>query len=168
MAERDLSINGTLIWYYYICPREVWLIAHQISADQDSDNVLVGRFIGETTYEREKKEIGVGGSKIDVFHIEDGKMVIGEVKKSSKFKESARMQLAFYLSELKERGIDACGELRFPKEKLREEIVLDEHTERELDKVRREILRIIYLEKPPPPQKIKYCKNCAYTEFCWC
>lgn len=167
MPEKEIGVSGTLVWYYYICPREVWLISHQINPDQDNDNVSLGRFIGESTYQREKKEISVGGSKIDVFHMENGQMVIGEVKKSSKYKESARMQLAFYLSELKERGIEARGELRFPKEKVREEVLLDEQTEQELDRVRREILRIVYLDKPPQPQKIKFCKNCAYAEFCW-
>lgn len=167
MSERDLGVSGTLVWYYYICPREVWLISHQINPDQDNDNVVLGRYIGENTYQREKKEISVGNSKIDVFHTENGKMVIGEVKKSSKYKESARMQLAFYLSELKERGIMARGKLRFPKEKVREEVILDERTEQELDKVRREILRIVYMEKPPQPRKIQFCKKCAYAEFCW-
>ncbi|CCO07751.1 CRISPR-associated protein Cas4 [Desulforamulus hydrothermalis] len=157
MSERGLDVSGTLVWYYYICPREVWLISHQINPDQDNDNVSLGRYIGENTYLREKKEISVGNSKIDVFHTEDGKMVIGEVKKSSKYKESARMQLAFYLSELKKRGIIARGELRFPKEKVREEVILDERTEQGLDKVRREILRIVYMEKPPQPVKIQFC-----------
>ncbi|MCD6318594.1 Dna2/Cas4 domain-containing protein, partial [Candidatus Aerophobetes bacterium] len=23
-------ITGTLIWYYYICRREVWLMAHEL------------------------------------------------------------------------------------------------------------------------------------------
>lgn len=86
MSEKDVAVSGTLVWYYYICPREVWLISHQINADQDNDNVSLGRFIGDTTYEREKKEIGVGGSKIDVLHIEGGKMVIGEVKKAQNSK----------------------------------------------------------------------------------
>ncbi len=167
MSDQEISINGTLIWYYYICPREVWLISHHITPDQDDDNVSLGRFIGEMSYEREKKEISVGGSRIDIFHMDQGKMVIGEVKKSSKYQDSARMQLAFYLSELKSRGIDARGELRFPKEKIREEIILTEKLEKELDRVKRDILRLVYLDKPPLPKKIAFCRNCAYAEFCW-
>lgn len=163
----DIHINGTLIWYYYICPRETWLMSHQLVPDQDEGNVVLGKYIGENTYQREKREMEVGGSKIDVFHVEEGKMVVGEVKKSSKYRESAKMQLAFYLSELKERGVEAVGELRFPKEKLREEVVLDEPLVQELEKVKREILRIVYLPKPPEPRKINFCRNCAYAEFCW-
>lgn len=168
MKENELHVSGTLIWYYYICPREVWLIGHQITPDQDNDNVSLGRFIQDYSYPRERKELQVGNSKMDVFHVsEDGSLVVGEVKKSSRYSESARMQLAFYLAELKQRGIEARGELRFPQEKGRELVVLDEKTEAELDKARREILRILYLPVPPEPKKINFCRKCAYAEFCW-
>lgn len=166
--KSDITIGGTLIWYFYICPREVWLMGHQIVPDQEDGNVALGKFIGETSYEREKKEIAVGGSKIDVLHMDNGQMVIGEVKKNSKYRHSAKMQLAFYLSELKARGIEARGELRFPKEKDREDVVLDEATEAELNRAKQEIMRILRLETPPPPKKIAVCKQCAYAEYCWC
>lgn len=167
MSEKEIRVSGTLIWYYYICHREVWLIGHQITPDQDNDNVSLGRFIQDYSYPRERKELQVGNSKMDVFHVSDGGLVVGEVKKSSKYIESARMQLAFYLAELKQRGIEARGELRFPQEKRRELVVLDEKTEAELDEVRRDILRILYLPGPPGPKKINFCKKCAYAEFCW-
>ena len=143
-------------------------MGHHIVPDQKNDNVAVGRYIGENSYQREKKEIAVGGSKIDVIYMDDGQMVIGEVKKTSKYRQSAKMQLALYLSELKERGIEARGELRFPKEKIREDVVLNEALEQELEEAKREILRIIYLDMPPLPQKVSYCKKCAYAEYCWC
>ncbi|KUK82429.1 MAG: RecB family exonuclease [Pelotomaculum thermopropionicum] len=165
--NQELHVSGTLIWYYYICPREVWLIGHQITADQGDSNVSLGRFIQDYTYPRERKELAVGNSKMDVFKMAGGELVIGEVKKTSKYRQSARMQLAFYLEELKQRGVVARGELRFPMEKRKEDVVLDEQTQLELDRVRREILRILYLPGPPSPTKIKFCKNCAYAEFCW-
>lgn len=167
MEDKELHVSGTLIWYYYICPREVWLIGHQITADQDNANVSLGRFIQDYSYPRERKELAVGHSKMDVFRVCNGELVIGEVKKTSKYRFSARMQLAYYLEELKQHGITARGELRFPREKQREEVVLDEETEKELNRTKREILRILYLPQPPPPVKIKFCKNCAYAEFCW-
>lgn len=166
-AKKGIHVSGTLVWYYFICPREVWLIGHQITPDQDDANVSIGRFMHELSYPRERKELVVGHSKMDIFRETKDGLVIGEVKKSSKYKDSARMQLAFYLSELKQRGVDAHGELRFPQEKRREKVVLDEDTEQELDKVRREILRILYLPQPPKPKKIKFCRKCAYAEFCW-
>lgn len=167
MNENDLHVTATLIWYYYICQREVWLMGRQITPDQDNSNVEIGRFIHDQSYQREKKEISFGHLKLDIIKHDRGGLVVGEVKKSSKFRESARMQLAYYLKELKQKGVSARGELRFPEEKRKEAVLLDVETEKELDRVERDILRIIYLEVPPKPQKIQWCHKCAYAEFCW-
>ena len=78
------------------------------------------------------------------------------------------MQLAFYLKKLKEIGINASGELRFPKEKIREEIILDDNIENKLNEIEKDIEIILNSEKPLPPEKQKFCNNCAYAEFCWC
>lgn len=165
--ESDLHVTGTLVWYYYICQREVWLMAHRITPDEDNPNVDLGRFIGEHTYQRDKKEISVGHIKLDILRKEKGHLVVGEVKKSSKFEDSATMQLAFYLLELKERGVAAVGELLFPKEKKKVRVELNDVRIAELEKARTDILRLVYLEAPPPPKRIGFCRNCAYAEFCW-
>ncbi|WP_282432471.1 Dna2/Cas4 domain-containing protein [Pelotomaculum schinkii] len=55
------------MWYYYICPREVWLHRCQIIPDQDDTNVSLGRFIQDYSYPRERKELAVRNSKRDVF-----------------------------------------------------------------------------------------------------
>lgn len=167
MLESDLHVTGTLVWYYYICPREVWLMARNIVPDQDNANVDLGRFIGEHTYQRDKKEISLGNIKIDIMRRENGRLVIGEVKKSSKFEKSAMMQLAFYLLELKQAGIEAVGELMFPKEKKKVQIELTTELIAQVEKAKKDILRIIYLDKPQAPKKIAFCRNCAYAEFCW-
>jgi CRISPR-associated exonuclease Cas4 len=99
--------------------------------------------------------------------LENGQLVIAEVKKSSRFAASARMQLAYYLKELKGKGVAARGELRFPEEKRKETVVLDEEIEAELDRVERDILRIVYLDLPPEAKKVNWCRKCAYAEFCW-
>jgi CRISPR-associated exonuclease Cas4 len=79
--NQEMHVSGTLVWYYYICPREVWLIGHQIAPDQDDANVSLGRFIQDYSYPRERKELAVGNSKMDVFKLESGELLIGEVKK---------------------------------------------------------------------------------------
>ena len=167
MPESDLHVTGTLIWYYHICPREVWLMARNIVPDQDNTNVDLGRFIAENTYERDKKEISIGHIKLDIMRQEKGRLVVGEVKKSSKYEKSATMQLAFYLHELKEIGIEAEGELMFPKEKKKVQVKLTPELIVEIEKAKRDILRIVYQEVPQPPKKISFCRNCAYAEFCW-
>jgi len=167
MPDSDLHVTGTLVWYYYICPREVWLMARNLVPDQDNANVDLGRFIGENTYERDKKEISVGHIKLDILRKEKGRLVVGEVKKSSKYEKSAAMQLAFYLQELKEAGVEAEGELMFPKEKKKVEVRLTPELINEIEKAKSDILRIAYMEAPSPPKKVNFCRNCAYAEFCW-
>ncbi|HHW44423.1 MAG TPA: Dna2/Cas4 domain-containing protein [Desulfotomaculum sp.] len=85
-APGEVGVSGTLVWYYYICPRQVWLISHQLTPDAENDNLAYGRFIGETSYAREKKELAVGASKMDVYHFANGEFVVGEVKKSSRYR----------------------------------------------------------------------------------
>ncbi|NLT94107.1 MAG: CRISPR-associated protein Cas4 [Clostridia bacterium] len=163
----ELHVTGTLVWYYYICPREVWLMARNLVPDQEDTNIDLGRFIQETTYQRDKKEVSLGNIKLDILRRENGQLVVGEVKKTSKFIKSASMQLAFYLYELKQSGIEAIGELMFPKEKKKVSIELDEALILEIEKVKKEILKILYQENPPKAKKVGYCRNCAYIEFCW-
>lgn len=165
--ETSFHVTGTLIWYYFICPREVWLMARNVVPDQDNDNVDLGRFIQEQTYKREKKEISIGHVKLDILKNDKDGLVVGEVKKSSTFAASARMQLAYYLLELEKVGLKAKGELLYPKEKKREIVELTEDIRDKLDSAVRDIQRIAYLDQPPKPTKGKYCKKCAYGEFCW-
>lgn len=161
------KITGTLIWYYYICKREVWLMAHELSPYQENPFIELGRLIHEDSYQREKRGIETTEMKIDIVKFEDEKVIIGEIKKSSRFIKPATMQLLYYLFRLKENSIISTGELLIPKEKKRIKIELDSEKENELKKAFEEIKEIIGLKEPPVPKKIKFCKNCAYNEFCW-
>lgn len=162
-----MRVTGTLIWYYYICHREVWLMAHHIVADQDHEDLDMGRFIQETTYSRAKKEVSIDHIRVDMIEQDGEELVISEVKKSSRFEESSRMQLLFYLYTLKNKGVKARGELRFPKEKRKETLRLTAELEEELVRAIQHIQEIILQPKPPPPVRCKYCGRCAYYESCW-
>ncbi len=161
------QITPTLIWYYYICPREVWLMAHELNPEQDNQLMEIGRLIHEATYKREKKEITMGGMKVDLIKRENGELIVGEIKKSSRFVQSAKMQLAYYLYNLKSIGIAARGELLIPKEKKKIGVELSEELEAELENAITEIEEIIAKETPPALVKTKYCGKCAYSDFCW-
>jgi len=163
----DIKITGTLIWYYYICKREVWLMAHQINPDQSDPFLDLGRFFSNQAYEREKKEIRIGEMVFDLVKKDGHDLIIGEIKKSSRFLESARMQTAFYLFQLENKGIRARGKLFIPKEKRTLEIELDEELRDKLKVAKKEITKIVLSDTPPKVQKIRFCKNCAYGEFCW-
>jgi len=161
------KITGTLIWYYYICPREVWLMSHELNPNQEDSFLEIGRLLQEDCYKREKKEIAIGNMKIDLIKKGNGRLIIGEVKKSSRFESSARMQLAFYLYRLKRYGVEAQDELLIPKEKKRISVKLTLDLEDELEQSFKNIRKIISQETPPETTKNKYCHSCAYREFCW-
>ena len=69
------------------------------------------------------------------------------LKRHLSFVESSSMQLAFYLLELENRGIDAIGYLHFPKEKKKIKIELDNETKTELYKAIEDIENLIKVEK---------------------
>ncbi|AUI36570.1 CRISPR-associated protein Cas4 [Geobacillus sp. FSL K6-0789] len=165
--EYEMPVTGTDIWYYYICPREVWLMKHQIAPDQEDEALELGRFLSETYYQRDKKELSIGHIVIDRIRQEEGELIIGEVKKSSSYSQSARMQLLYYLDTLKRAGIEAKGELLFPKERKKERIEWTEKARSELERAVADIRRIARMPVPPPPKKISFCGKCAYREYCW-
>jgi len=161
------KITGTLIWYYNICKREVWLMAHEINPFQDNAFLEIGRILGEESYSREKKEINAGNIKIDMIRKRDGSVVVAEIKKSSKFEKAAKMQLLYYLYRLKKNGLDAKGELLIPSEKKRFPVELTEKHEEKLEEDITKIHEILSMETPPELVKIPFCRRCAYREFCW-
>ena len=166
--KKDLiKVTGTLVWYYCICKREVWLMARNISPDEDNELLDIGRFIHEHSYSRKEKELKLENLKLDIIENINGTVIVEEIKKSSKFIESSKMQLLFYLYQLHKKGIEAEGLLLFPEEKKRERVMLDEEKKAEMEAVIRDILNITSMEKPPEPVKSHYCKTCAYAEFCW-
>lgn len=66
------QIPGTLVWYYHICPREVWLMAHEINPEQENPLIELGRLIHENSYSRERKGFETVGLKIDLIKRADG------------------------------------------------------------------------------------------------
>jgi len=162
-----MYITGSLINSYFICPRKTWLFAHQLSPDPDWELLELGRLITEETYKRDKKELSGEGMKIDVLKREDGDIVVGEIKKSSKGLKAAKMQLLFYLYKLKKQGVNLKGEILIPKEKKKIKVELTPELESELKKTFTSIREIILQDKPPEPVKTKFCNHCAYKEFCW-
>ncbi|WP_132770494.1 CRISPR-associated protein Cas4 [Tepidibacillus fermentans] len=162
-----MDITGTHIWYYFICQREVWLMIHHIAPDEDDENLDIGRFISEHSYTRNKREIVIGNIKIDRIRKEGKQLVIGEVKKSSSYINSARFQLLHYLNTLKKMGIEAKGELLFPEERKKEIVEWTEEAKKELEQAMENIRRIARMPIPPAPKKISFCRKCAYREYCW-
>jgi len=160
-------INGTLIASYFICKRELWLMAHELIPDQDNSFLEIGRLIEENSYDREEKSYSIGDIKIDLIRKGEEALVIGEIKKSSRSEMSGIMQLSYYLLMLEKAGLNVKGEILIPKERKKIQVELDDERRREINEAINNIDGIIQNPLPPPSRRIKYCTNCAYREFCW-
>jgi CRISPR-associated exonuclease Cas4 len=142
-------------------------MAHKIIPDQENQFIELGRLLDENSYKRERKKIVLDNIEIDVIAKKEKKILIGEVKKSSKALESATLQLCYYLFELKQSGILAQGVLMFPTEKKRIPIELTLDREIQITEIKKNIETLIRQEYPPDKEYIKCCSKCAYEEFCW-
>jgi len=162
-----MKLTGNLINSYLICPRKAWLYAHEVNPYGDNVYLEIGALIGQESYKREKKEISLPGMKIDLVKKKDGDTVVAEIKKSSKGKDAARTQLLFYLYNLEKKGVNVKGELLFPKERKKEEVVLTDSKRKELEEILTRLEKLIQEDIPPLPVKIPFCRGCAYNEFCW-
>jgi CRISPR-associated exonuclease Cas4 len=163
----DVTITGTLLWYYAICQRECWLMAHQIEPEHENDFLEQGRLNTEAHYQRESKEIELpSGVRVDKVRSENGKLILSEIKKTSKFMGATSLQLAYYLWLMEQEGVAASGEILVPEERERKEIRLDDVRE-ELMKAIKDIGQLVKAPTPPKATWLHYCKTCAYNEFCW-
>jgi CRISPR-associated exonuclease Cas4 len=163
----DIAITGTLIWYYAICKRECWLMAHQIEPERENDLLEQGRLNTESHYQREAKEIELpSGVRVDKVRRENGQLILSEIKKTSRFIEAASLQLAYYLWLVEQEGVEAIGEILVPEERERKEILLDDMRE-DLMVAIKDIGQLVKAPTPPKATWLHYCKTCAYNEFCW-
>jgi CRISPR-associated exonuclease Cas4 len=160
-----VRLNGTIFYAYQVCLREAWFYYHRLNLSQEHDLLLLGRLVHEGSYQRARKEIFVDQLlKIDLFRDE----MVAEVKKSSRHKEAARLQLAFYLYYLKhEKGLALRGVLLFPKERKTEKLELTPELEQKVEELVSEMLPVLESESPPPPVKSRYCRTCSFQEVCW-
>jgi CRISPR-associated exonuclease Cas4 len=145
--------------------QEAWLMSRNLVGNQQDESLAIGRLISETTYKNSKKEVRVGNNILDIVRSENGQIVLVEVKKSSKAIESSEFQLLYYIYTLKNH--DIMGEIRVPTEKKIIKVVLTNEKKLELEELIKEITDILIKEKPPKPERVKYCKTCSYNEFCW-
>ena len=162
-------ITGTLVHYAVVCPRKVWLMAHELGPDEDHPLLELGRFLGEQAYRRERlRRVVLPGMVLDwVRTTSEGELLVAEVKKSSRLLKAARLQLLFYLDRLREQGLPARGEIRVPEERRRIPVELTPEAQQELAAALAEIRALRERPLPPPPCRIGHCRGCAYAEFCW-
>jgi len=162
-----LRANGVKVNYWAICHRKVWLYARGLRMEPFSDRVALGKLLHETAFpDLSRREVLIDNLiRIDVFGPEDRVL---EVKYSRKFATAARLQVGYYLLYLRWLGAgELVGELRFLKERRREEVRLTPELEALVFQALLGVRRIEQLPSPPQAQFEPFCRACAYCEVCW-
>jgi CRISPR-associated exonuclease Cas4 len=159
-------MTGTQIHYYFLCHRKLWLFTNQIDMEQNSDTVAMGKFISESTYERENHEIKIDDIVLDFYDKKN--KVIHEVKKSDKMEETHIWQVKYYISVLEEKGIQGViGEIDYPKLRQKVKVELTDSDRNRLVEIKTDVFRIINLTIPPDVINKPFCKNCSYYDLCY-
>lgn len=156
----DVPVTGTLVWYAHVCKRETWLMSRSITPFHQHPKLELGRSIDQIHSDR--VPLSLEGMKIDSFRVEDDTVV--EIKTSTRHLESAIAQVNYYLFRLSEVGVRARGQVFIPRKRQRIDVTLDEEmAKRDIELVK----QIVLGDLPPPPKRIRYCRKCAYRDFCW-
>ncbi len=146
-----MTVNGTLINYYFHCKRQCYLHGNRLNLEDNSETVKIGKAVHEEREEKAKNaELQIENIKIDA--LTDKYLV--EIKKSDADVEASQWQLLLYLKILKEKGIERIGKLEFvEKNKQKKNVILVELTEEKEQKLEQYIAQITDLingdEIPP-------------------
>ncbi|MEG8946946.1 CRISPR-associated protein Cas4 [Rosettibacter firmus] len=165
-----MIISGTHINYYNHCKRHLWFFAHHIFMEHTSELVALGKFISESTYQREKHELHLiyGEDEIIIDFYDPKNKRIHEVKKSNKMEETHIWQVKFYIYVLEKMGIKGVtGEIDYPKLRQKIDVILDDNDRKRIEEIKEEIPKIISNDIPPSVINKSYCKNCSYYELCY-
>lgn len=159
-------ITGTLVHYYVTCKREAWLYSRKISADQYDENILMGKALAEIK-EEQLQEFPFSHLKFDRIGKQRGHYLVTEYKKTMRNPEGAKMQLLFYMYQLKTalKLKEINGKVISGKKVLY--IEGNESNMTMMQNLIEEITVFLQTLKPPPLEKIAFCKKCGYRDYCF-
>lgn len=155
-----MNITATHVNYFFTCKRKLWLFSRKITCEHESELVKIGKIYHE---DMENEKIEIDNIKID--KLRNGKVF--ELKKKNTAPEAAKFQVLFYLSKLREKGIQTTGIIRYQENNRLEPVESTEENEAQLKKALGEINLIISQDMPQPVKRIKYCKKCSYYQLCF-
>ena len=159
-------MTGTEIAYYFLCHRKLWFFNRNILMEQTNENVAMGKFISESTYDRREHEIKIDDVVLDFFDHQTN--TIHEIKKSDKMEEVHVWQVKHYIHVLENKGIEnITGKIDYPKLRQTIKVELSDQDREELIKIDTQVTQIIAKEIPPEIINKPFCKQCAYYELCY-
>ncbi|MCI8519845.1 MAG: CRISPR-associated protein Cas4 [Clostridia bacterium] len=164
--DKFQNITGMMIYYYFLCTKKLWYFMNELSMEQNSELVSIGKILDETSYEREKKNVLIDGT-INVDFIDNG-MVLHEVKKTKAIEEAGIWQIKYYMYYLDSKGVNnITAEIDYPLLREKKEVFLEEEDRNTIDNAIQNIREIIKSEKPPMINQDRKCKKCSYFDLCY-
>ena len=163
-----IEVNGSMINYYYICKRKLWLFSHNIQLEDESDNVIIGRNLHENTYKRDDEQLIDDLISVDFIRKKDELYEIHEVKKTNKMEKAHKYQLLYYMYYLyvNKDFKNIKGILNYPTTRQTQTLELTKENINEVEEIINDIKKIIN-QNMPKASKTKLCYKCAYYEFCF-
>ena len=166
MTFTPTLLNGTLIHYYVTCKREAWLYSRRIHADQWDENIAMGKALAQIK-EEQLHTFPFSQLQFDKIGKQRGHYLVTEYKKTLKNPEGAKMQLLFYMYQLKNslKLREINGKVVSGRTVLF--IEGNEQNMRKMQTLIDEVCHFLETETPPPFQAIKFCKSCGYRDYCY-
>lgn len=163
MEER---ITGMMIYYYFVCRRKLWYFTHEISMENENEDVMLGKLLDENSYQRDDRHINID-NVINIDFIREHQE-LHEVKKSRAIEEAGIWQVKYYLYYLKQRGVSGLkAKIDYPLLKKNLMVELTEEDEKRLAQITDEIAGLKRELLPPEFEAKKICTKCAYHDLCF-
>jgi len=166
MTFHPSLLSGTLVHYYTTCKREAWLYSRNIHANQDDSNIAMGKALAEIK-EEQLHQFPFSNLKFDKIGKVRGHYLVTEYKKSMRNPEGAKMQLLFYMWQLK-----TSLKLKEINGKVisgRTVIYIEgnDANMQMIEELMREVSRFLESSAPPPFIEMKFCGACGYRDYCY-
>jgi CRISPR-associated exonuclease Cas4 len=157
------DLTGTLINSYVVCRRKAWLNSRKISPNKSNCFISMGSSLNKNRITQ--KRIG----NIELDEIEKGKhIIVKEYKKTFSNIEASKMQLLFYMMNLKEdmnlKKIDGYIISEETNEKLF--LPFNSENEEKINGVIDEILIALNDNRIPKFTRTKLCDYCGHNMYC--
>ena len=160
------DVTGVMFYYYFVCKRKLWLYQNQISMEENSQDVSIGKHIDKTSYSTARKNILINDEISIDFIKTDG--TIHEVKKSRKIEKASIWQVKYYLYYLDKLGAtDLKAKIDYPLLKKVEEVNLMDEDKSDLEDIIYEIQEIVSKDVWPEAIISRKCDKCAYHDICF-
>ena len=165
----QIGVTGTMVAYYFICRRKLWLFSKGLNLENVSGNVDVikGKILHESRFKREShKEFAFDTVKIDFLRFGDH-VFVHEVKKSKKFEKAHIWQLKYYIYLLRKRGVNcSSGVIHYPASMRKVEVTWEEDDNLRMEQALKDVNQT--MGNLFSQQRLtKMCSRCAYFDFCY-